>query len=72
MELTACSQRFVVNRNITSPEGYQHPVRNIDSDAPSDMRQELNDLFFYFDEHNYSTLSAVKFRLAYKPYWLFI
>lgn len=45
-------------RNFTSSEEYQHPVRNIDTDAPSGMRQELIDLFFHLAEHNSPPMSV--------------
>ena len=45
-------------RKFTSSKELQPSVRNIDSDAPSGMRQELIDLFFHFAEHNSPPLSV--------------
>lgn len=39
-------------REFSSSDEVERPVRNIDSDAPDGMRQELIDLFFHLAEHN--------------------
>jgi len=39
-------------RDFTSSEQFPPKIRNVDSDAPSGMRQELIDLVFYLAEHN--------------------
>ena len=39
-------------RDFTSSEEFPPTVRNVDSDAPSGMRQELIDLVFHLTEHN--------------------
>lgn len=39
-------------REFTSSEEVSPIVRNVDSDAPSGMRQELIDLIFHLTEHN--------------------
>jgi hypothetical protein len=39
-------------RDFTSSEEFQPIVRNVDSDAPIGMRQELIDLIFHLTEHN--------------------
>lgn len=39
-------------REFSSSDEVERPVRNIDSDAPDGMRQELIDLFFCLVEHN--------------------
>jgi hypothetical protein len=45
-------------RDFTSSKEFSPKVRNIDSDAPSGMRQELIDLIFHISEHNSPPLSA--------------
>jgi len=44
-------------RDFSSSDEFQPAVRNIDSDAPSGMRQELIDLVFHLAEHNSPPLS---------------
>lgn len=44
-------------RNFSSSDEFQPVVRNIDSDAPAGMRQELIDLIFHITEHNSPPLS---------------
>ena len=39
-------------RDFSSSDEIQPPLRNIDSDAPLGMRQELTDLIFHIVEHN--------------------
>ncbi|MGA9754526.1 MAG: hypothetical protein WBV23_05220 [Desulfobaccales bacterium] len=44
-------------RDFSSSDEFPQPVRNIDSDAPQAMRQELIDLIFHLAEHNSPPLS---------------
>lgn len=44
-------------RDFSSSEEVEPPIRNIDSDAPHGMRQELIDLAFHLVEHNPSSLN---------------
>lgn len=44
-------------RGFSSSDEFPQPVRNIDSDAPQAMRQELIDLIFHLTEHNSPPLS---------------
>lgn len=39
-------------REFSASDEVERPVRDIDSDAPAGMRQELIDLFFHLAEHN--------------------
>lgn len=45
-------------REFSSSEQSNPPIRNVDSDAPQKMRNELVDLFFHLVEHSPSSLSA--------------
>jgi len=45
-------------RDFSSSDEFQPTVRNIDSDAPLGMRQELIDLVFHLAEHNSPPLSV--------------
>ena len=45
-------------RDFTSSKEFSPKVRNVDSDAPTGMRQELIDLIFHISEHNSPPLSA--------------
>jgi len=47
-------------RDFSSSDEFQPAVRNIDSDAPSGMRQELIDIVFHLAEHNSPPLSDVQ------------
>ena len=44
-------------RDFTSSDEFQPVVRNVDSDAPAKMRQELIDLIFHLAEYNFPLLS---------------
>lgn len=53
-------------RNFTMPEGHVPRVRNIDSDAPLPMRQELVDLFFSLVDNNPHVLRVLDHEHIYR------